>query len=181
MSEHLSEKNEALDALKSAEGLSAPERQEAHEALTESTEKQAEQVEAARNKLEQAPEPAAKVSEREHAPTHHHPTRLDKEASYWDTLRSMQRHLTPASRRFSKLIHSPAIEKTSEVVGATVARPSVTLGATITAVVVGSFLYLTARAYGFALSGSELLLSLIVGGLLGLAVEGIAKLFKQRS
>ncbi len=176
MAERLNEQNESLEALKDAEQLKAPER---HETSTEhSQEKQHEQLETARHKLEQAPEPAAKASEHDHRPSHH-PTTLDKEAAYHDTLRSLQRHLSPASRRFSKVIHSPAVEKTSEVVGATVARPSVTLGATTTALIVGGFLYFTARAYGFALSGSELLLSLIIGGILGLLVEGVAKLFKR--
>jgi hypothetical protein len=176
MAERLPDKGESLEALKAGEQLKGPERQASGETREQAEHKQAEQLEAARGKLETTPEPQAKASEREAAP---HATKLDKESAYWDTLRSVQRHLKPVSRSFSKVIHSPAVERASEVAGATVARPSVTLGATATALLVGGFLYITARSYGYSLSGSEFLLSLLVGGVLGILAEGIGKLFKR--
>lgn len=176
MSEHQPKAPESLNATKAGEHLRAPER---HEVTTEQLEtgkqEQHEKLQEARAKLEQQPEPQARVGETEAAAPAHHPTRLDKESAYWDTIRSVQRHLSPASRQFSKVIHSPAVERTSEVAGATIARPSVLLGATITAASLGGFLYLTARLNGFSLSGSEFVLSLLVGGILGLIVEGLAK------
>ncbi len=62
----------------------------------------------------------------------------------------------------------------------TVARPSLMLGTTWTALIVGSIFYLTARHYGFTLSGSELLFSFVVGALLGLVLEGLWQAFKRR-
>lgn len=180
MSEQQPKGPESLDAIKASEHLKAPERHELSEQLENNQYEQQEKIDEARAKLEQQPEPQARLGERESAPVYQHPTRLDKETAYWDTLRSVQRHLKPASRSFSKFIHSPAVERTSEIAGATIARPSVLLGATSTAVLLGSFLYIAARLNGFPLSGSEFILSLLVGGVLGLIVEGLAKVIRPR-
>jgi hypothetical protein len=176
MPERESHSAESLEALKSAEHLRGAERPEA-DGHAEKAERPEDQIESARRAVEQAPQPQPKGEHESRAV--HHATKLDKESAYWDTLRSVQRHLKPASRQFSKVIHTPVVERTSEIVGATVARPSVTLGATTTALFVGAFLYISARAYGFTLSGSEILLSLIVGGVLGLVVEFVGKVFRR--
>jgi hypothetical protein len=105
---------------------------------------------------------------------------LDHHLNYRQTLASVQRKLSPASRSFSKVIHTPVVEKTSEVLETTIARPSVMLGTTWTALIVGTSFYLIARHYGYALSGSELLFSFIVGALLGIVGEGLWTAFKRR-
>jgi hypothetical protein len=105
---------------------------------------------------------------------------INHQLNYAQTLASIQRKLSPASRTFSKVIHTPAVEKTSEALEKTVARPSVTLGASWTALIVGGIFYLTARTYGYQLSGSELLFSFIVGAVLGLVLEGLWRLIKRR-
>lgn len=123
------------------------------------------------------PEPAA------HHETSHHATRhhvLDIKLNYAQTVTGMQRHLTTASRNFSKFIHNPAVEKTSDALESTVARPSVMLGATWTALIVGTVFYLTARHFGYHLSGSELLLAFVVGALLGIAGEGLWRALGRR-
>ncbi|HVQ43510.1 MAG TPA: hypothetical protein VMT30_00910 [Candidatus Saccharimonadia bacterium] len=105
---------------------------------------------------------------------------LNQHLNYAQTVASMQRHLRPISRSFSKVIHTPAIETASEALEKTVARPSVLLGATWTALIVGSAFYLIARHYGFALSGSELIFSFIVGAVLGLVLEGLWRGLRRR-
>ena len=136
------------------------------------------EVEAAREVIDRQAEPAPSEHETRPKPAAA-PTRLDLDRAYRETLGSLQRHLKPASRAFSRVIHNPAVEQTSEVVGKTVARPSVTLGATSTALVVGLAAYITAKRYGFTLSGSELILSLIVGGLIGIVLELIIKALRR--
>ncbi len=143
------------------------------------TENAAEKIELARAKIEQQPEtPKPAIAEKERAKAHH-PTGLDKKRAYWQTMDAMQRRLKPASRTFSKVIHAPVVEKASDFAGATIFRPSVTLGATTTALVVGAFFYITARHFGFALRGSEFVLFLAVGAIIGLFVELIAKPFRK--
>jgi len=123
------------------------------------------------NRREPAPEePKPAAETRAHAPR---PLHLDYRLNYAHTVAAMQRHLTPVSRSFSKFIHAPAVEKTSEVLERTVARPSVVAGATWTALIVGSVFYFTARHYGYMLSGSELLFSFVVGAVIGIVIEGL--------
>ncbi len=106
---------------------------------------------------------------------------LTRELSFKHTMIGLRHRMKPAQRRFSQIIHSPAIEAASEVVGKTVLRPSVSLGATTCALLVGGTLYLFARNYGYPLRGSEILLSLVVGGIIGLLLEALYKtLFRSR-
>jgi hypothetical protein len=97
-----------------------------------------ERAEAAREiihkKPERAPEPTGQT---ESAPKPAATPRFDPKLNYAHTLAGLQRSLTPLSRGFSKVIHAPVIEKTSEALEKTIARPSVTAGATWTAVIVG--------------------------------------------
>lgn len=105
---------------------------------------------------------------------------LDHKLNYRQTLASVQRRLKPASRQFSRVIHTPVVEKTSEALEHTIARPSVLLGATWTALIVGSLFYFTARHYGYALAGSELLFSFIVGAVLGVIIEALWHALRRR-
>ena len=50
-------------------------------------------------------------------------TKKDIEASYKKTLENVQDQLSAPSRAFSKVIHNPVVEKTSDAIGNTVARP----------------------------------------------------------
>jgi hypothetical protein len=118
------------------------------------------------------PETAAKSTPRTIPFFNHH-------LNYVQTLASVQRKLSPVSRSFSKVIHQPLVEKTSEALENTVARPSLLFGTTWTALIVGSIFYLTAHHYGYALSGSELLFSFIVGAVIGILIEGIWIFFSR--
>ncbi len=106
---------------------------------------------------------------------HAHHRLITPSINYKNTMRSLQHRMKPATRQFSKFIHSPVVDSTSEALGKTVFRPSVTLGATTTAVLIGGAMYFFARANGFLLSGSEILFALVIGGVLGLIIEGILK------
>jgi histone H3/H4 len=138
----------------------------------QTAENQSERAEQAREVLaqhEQTPEPAA-TADRE-TPTSNLAATLDRVLNYKQTMASVQRRLSPASRRFSKVIHNKAVESTSEALEKTIMRPSVTLGATWTALIVGSIFYLTAHYYGYRLSGFEMLGALIIGGIIGITLE----------
>jgi hypothetical protein len=100
---------------------------------------------------------------------------LTKAENYRQTMLTLRHRMKPTARSFSKVIHTPAVEAASELVGKTVLRPSISLGATTTAVILTGFVYLDARHYGFILRGSEIWLSLIVGAVIGLVFELIYK------
>ena len=140
------------------------------------TENQTERAEQAREVLaqhEDSPSPAEKA-DRE-TPNANLAATLDRVLNYKQTMASVQRRLRPASRRFSKVIHNKAVEGTSEALEKTVMRPSVTVGATWTALIVGLIFYLTAHYYGYRLSGFEMLGALVIGGLIGLIIEGLLR------
>lgn len=140
---------------------------------------QVDQLKEARESIEKhAEKPQAR--DNEHAEAPHKPSHLDPFINYKHTMSSLRQRLTPASRRISDFIHSPAIERTSEALERTVMRPSVTLGATSTALLVGTILYVMARHYGFPLSGSEILLAMLVGGIFGAITELLFKPFTRR-
>lgn len=141
----------------------------------EKSENKAEQIETARHEIERQPEAEPEPDTSEQAKDTRPVTRLDKEVSYKHTMQTLQRHMTPATRTFSKVIHNPVVDKVSAVAGKTVLRPSVTVGATGAALLFGGTLYIAARFYGFALSGSEFIMAMIVGGLVGLLVEAVYK------
>ena len=137
-----------------------------------------EALEAAREQLkqvepEQSPIETAAVAE----PVMHRV--LTKTENYRQTMITLRHRMKPAARSFSKVIHAPAVEAASEVVGKTVLRPSVSLGATTTALLLTGFIYLYARAYGFELRGSEIWLTLIVGAIIGLLGEGVYKTYRR--
>ncbi len=136
-------------------------------------------AEAARETIKQVDNDAPEPSHEPAAPASF-VARVNHVVNYSQTMQSVQRHLSPVSQSFSKIIHSPVIETTSEVLEKTVLRPSVTNGALWTAAIVGLFFYLVARHYGYVLSGSELLLSLIAGGLIGGLLELLGRALVHR-
>ena len=100
-------------------------------------------------------------------------TRKDKEKSFKKTMSTIQTEMSSPSRNFSKVIHSPVVEKTSEVVGGTVARPNAILSGSITAFLFTLALYLIARFNGYPLSGTETIAAFALGWLCGTAFDAL--------
>lgn len=144
-------------------------------------EHQDQRAEAARETIhgqEAEPEPAPAAEAAPAAPVF--TARLDALVNYTNTLQSVQRRLSPVGRSFSHLIHNSAVERTSEALENTVMRPSVVTGALWSAAIVGLVFYIVARHYGYVLSGSEMLVSLVVGGLIGGALEAFSRAVRGR-
>jgi hypothetical protein len=90
-----------------------------------------------------------------------------KEASFKRQMKDVQAELPLASRAFSKLIHNKAIEKTSDVIGSTVARPNAILAGAVTAFILTLSVYVIAKNIGYKLSGFETIAAFLVGWILG--------------
>ncbi len=69
------------------------------------------------------------------------------------------------------MIHNPVVEKTSEVVGATVARPNAILAGALVAFFAVLAVYLTAKHFGYVLSGFETIGAFIVGWVIGILYD----------
>ena len=100
-------------------------------------------------------------------------TKKQKEAEYKKTLKTIQKDMNPAERTFSKVIHNPVVEKTSEVAGATVARPAALLMGSLSALVLTAIVYIISKTYGYTLSGSEWIFTFIVGWAIGLIIDWV--------
>jgi len=94
-----------------------------------------------------------------------------KDASYKRTMKHVQAELSPISRTFSKIIHAKAIEKTSEVIGSTIARPNAMLAGAVSAFILTLGVYVMAKTLGYQLSGFETIGAFIIGWLLGITYD----------
>lgn len=98
-------------------------------------------------------------------------SKREREASYKHHMKQLQSELTPAQRVFSKFIHNPVVEKTSEVVGSTIARPNAILAGAVVAFVLVLAVYVVSKFYGYTLSGFETIGAFIVGWILGILYD----------
>lgn len=95
----------------------------------------------------------------------------ERAASYKRTMAHIQSEMSAPSRAFSKVIHNKAVEKTSEVAGATIARPNAILAGSIFAFIFTLATYLIAKHYGYQLSGFETIGSFVLGWVVGLLFD----------
>lgn len=100
--------------------------------------------------------------------------------SFKKTMHRVQSDMSPAEKTFSKIIHSPTVEKVSDAVGSTIARPNAILSGSVGALIVTGGLYFTARYFGFSLSGSETILAFVIGWSIGLVFDLGRGIFKSR-
>lgn len=94
-----------------------------------------------------------------------------EKASFKKNMDEAQRHMSPTSRTFSKVIHNKAVEKTSDAVGNTVARPNAILAGSFTAFVFTLGIYALAKHLGYPLSGFETIAAFILGWAVGLLFD----------
>lgn len=94
-----------------------------------------------------------------------------KEASFKRQMKDVQAELSPASRVFSKVIHNRAIEKTSDILGSTVARPNAILAGAVTAFILTLAVYVVAKNIGYSLSGFETIAAFVIGWTLGIIYD----------
>lgn len=93
------------------------------------------------------------------------------DATYNRTMKQVQSELSAPSRTFSKVIHNKGVEKTSDLLESTVARPNAMLAGAISAFVVTLAIYLIAKNYGYRLSGFETIGGFILGWVIGLLFD----------
>jgi hypothetical protein len=98
-------------------------------------------------------------------------SKKQKAVSYKRTMKQVQSEMTPASRAFSKVIHSPVVEKTSEVIGGTIARPNAILAGAVFAFIATLLTYSISKYYGYVLSGFETIGAFAVGWVVGIVYD----------
>lgn len=98
-------------------------------------------------------------------------SKKERDASYARRLAHTRAHMSPAEKAFSSIIHQKTVEKVSDVVGSTIARPNATLAGAVTAFVAVLGVYLVAKVYGYPLSGFETIAAFIVGWVAGILFD----------
>ena len=159
--EQISEALEKAAEKSSVENGEKAEKEARHEALKEAVSVESGSAEKKRKESASAP------AKRRHGVV----SKREREASYKHHMKQLQSELTPTQRAFSKFIHNPVIEKTSEVVGSTVARPNAILAGAVVAFVLVLAVYLVSKFYGYTLSGFETIGAFLVGWVLGILYD----------
>lgn len=108
-------------------------------------------------------------------------SKSQKKASFKKQIKEVQTQLSPSSRVFSKIIHNSLVEKTSDIVGSTVARPNAILSGAVTAFIVTLGVYLVAKNIGYSLSGFETIAAFIIGWLIGIIYDYLRALITGSS
>lgn len=98
-------------------------------------------------------------------------SKRDLDATYKRTMKQVQSELSAPSRAFSKVIHVKAVEKTSEALESTVARPNAILAGAISAFIFTLAIYLVAKNFGYRLSGFETIGGFILGWIIGILFD----------
>ena len=162
------EAQERIDARNSHELEKAHESSEEklNEARQEALEKAA-QPEKERAKENEAN--AENTNERRRGPV----SKKARKEAFDKTMDEVRTEMSPASRTFSKVLHNPVVERTSEAVGSTVARPNAILSGSLAAFIFTAAIYLIAKHYGYVLSGTETIAAFILGWVVGLIYDYI--------
>lgn len=99
------------------------------------------------------------------------PTKKELDASFDRSMEHIQKDMTPASRAFSKVIHHPVVDKVSDTVGNTIARPNLIIAGGLGTLILCSAVYLIAKQYGYVLSGFEAIGTFLLGWGIGAVIE----------
>lgn len=99
------------------------------------------------------------------------PNKVEREASFAATMREVRSQMPATSRAFSKVIHNKTVEKVSDGVGSTVARPNAILSGAIFAFILTLSVYLIAKNLGYPLSGFETIAAFILGWVIGIIYD----------
>lgn len=154
----------------------------AHEGPESHAAKEAEALHEAKKEALASPE----MSGTEKAESHHNASpkhvagKKQREKAFRNTMRHIQQEMPPVQRVFSKVIHSPIVEKASDAVGGTIARPNAILSGSICAFVLVLALYINARHMGYALSGFETIGAFLLGWALGVLFDLARVAFRNR-
>ena len=115
--------------------------------------------------------------------SHQHPVLINKQLKDMAFHRAMTRtrkRLGPVSRKFSKVVHSTAIDKPSEFIGKTLARPQGMLWGAVFAFIGSSLLLWITRHYGYEYNYLAAILLFVTGTVIGTALEFIIRAVRKR-
>lgn len=126
----------------------------------------------------------AKKQEKAPAPERKNGRQFSKRAQkavYKKELNHIQANMSAPSRAFSKVIHTPGVEKASEIIGSTAARPNALLSGAVFALIFTVGVYWVAKTNGYPLSGAESIASFFVGYAVGILYDYLRIMIRGRA
>lgn len=117
------------------------------------------------------------------SPQQHHPVLVNKQLkdmAFTRTMTRTRKKLSPVGRTFSKVIHNPVVDKSSELLGKTVARPVPMFWGAFFAFVGTSALLWITRHYGYEYNYLVAILLFVAGAVFGTALEGLWYLVRKK-
>ena len=152
---------------------------------THSPEKEAEKLKILTEKIEKeaksSKEFESKIDKTEKQAHGHHQSTQYQAHTGSQAIKRVQKHLKPSERKFSKVVHNPAVEIISDITGGTVARPSGLLYGGLFSLLSSLALYFISKHYGYEYSYFVGILFFVGGFVFGLLVESTLKIFKKNS
>lgn len=94
-----------------------------------------------------------------------------KNESFKRQMKEVQSQMSTPSKVFSKFMHNPVVDKASEAIGSTIARPNAMLAGTFSAFILTLAVYVVAKNIGYQLSGFETIAAFILGWIIGLVYD----------
>lgn len=104
-------------------------------------------------------------------------SKKQKNDSFKRTMARVQSELPVIERVFSKVIHNKAVEKASNIIGNSIARPNLILSGAFSAFLLTLITYWIAKRVGYQLSGSETIVAFIIGWSIGIVYDYLRLLF----
>ena len=117
------------------------------------------------------PKSAEKETNKSPVPRRGPINKQQREKSFKQTMNQVQKELPASNRVFSKVIHNDFIEKTSDIVGNTVARPNALFAGAFVAFVLTLLTYTVAKTIGYSLSGFETIAAFVIGWIIGITYD----------
>lgn len=102
-----------------------------------------------------------------------------KDVTFTRTMTRTRKHLSGPARGFSTIIHAPIIDRSSELVGKTIARPLSMMSGAIVAFVGTSALLWITKYYGYQYNYLAVILLFIIGMVVGLFLELTWRSFRK--
>lgn len=177
------EKNELQEAAQAQNERLKENRERAAELLKDTESNKAEK---ARDNIDKAIEKGREKANETEAATERQPkrqlrTKKSLNTAFNTQMKDARREMSAPSRVFSKLIHNKAVEKTSEAIGSTIARPNAILSGSLFAFILTASLYFWAKYVGYPLSGFETIGAFIIGWLVGMILDFTRIMFTGKS
>jgi hypothetical protein len=98
-------------------------------------------------------------------------TKKQRDDSFKHTMQEVQSQLSAPERTFSKIIHNKTVEKVSDSLGTTIARPNAILAGAVCAFIATTVIYYLAKNIGYHLSGFETIGAFALGWIIGILFD----------